>query len=228
MDLPPLVPARLVGRRRRFFADVAFDDGTVAVAHLPNTGRMTSCLRTDGPTPAWLSRADAPTRRLAWTVELTRPHAVDVLVNPLRANRVVGEALPRLFPGHTLARAEARSGAHRFDHHLVGPAGEIWVEVKCATWVRDGVATFPDAVSARATAHLEALVALVAAGARATLVVLVARGDAERFAPADDVDPVWGRALRAAVLAGVGLQVWRADVSPAALRLDVALPVELG
>ncbi len=229
MELPPLIPALLVARRKRFLADVVFPDGAhePAVAHLPNPGRMTACLRDAGPTPCWVSQAPPGQRRLGWTVELTQPGEALVLVNPVRANRVVGEALSRLFPGYT-ALAEQRLGAHRFDFRLTAPGEPTrWLEIKAASLVRDGVAAFPDAVSTRATAHLQALAACVAAGERATLLVLVARGDAEVFTPADDVDPQWGVALRRAVASGVTLAVWRAAVSRERVVLDAPLPVRL-
>lgn len=224
MRLPPLVPALLHARRKRFLADVELPDGARAVAHLANPGRMTRCLRELGPTPCWLSAA-RPGRALPWTVELTRPDEALVLVNPLRANTIVGEALGRLFPGEAPAGAEVRRLGRRLDHRLVGPAGERWVEVKAATLVRDGLAAFPDAPSVRAVHHLAALEAAVAEGARATLVVLVGREDARAFTPADDVDPAWGRALRRALEAGVELQVWRASVSLDAVTVDRPLPM---
>lgn len=227
MLLPPLFPALLRARSKRFLAEVETPDGRVQIAHLPNPGRMTTALRSEGPTPCWCSIADNPKRRLPWTVELTAPGPSLVLVNPQRANAIVGEALPQLFPEHPLRRAEARLGDRRMDFCLEGPAGRCWVEVKCVSLAQDGVAAFPDAVSARATHHLAALSQAVAAGDRAVLILLIGRSDATRFVPAEWVDPAWAAALREAVAAGVEVWAFRAALSLAAITLGAPIPVDL-
>ena len=230
MRLPPLVPGLLLSRRKRFLAEVQWADGRVETAHLPNPGRMTAALRAEGPTPCWCSAATHPGRKLGWTVELTQPAASLVLVNPSRANAIVGEALPALLPGYAHRQAEVPRGAHRLDFCLAGDGGRCWVEVKCLSLAVDGVAAFPDAVSARATAHLGVLEAVVAAGDRAVLVLLVGRGDAARVRPADWIDPAWGAALRRAVAGGVevialGAAVGLTEVAVAGrLPLDLAIP----
>ena len=229
MELPPLTPATLLRRYKRFLADVRLEDGTEVVAHLPNPGRMTSCLRAEGGTPVLLSPGRA---RLPWTVELAMPGESWVLVNPGRANRVVGEAIadgriPEL-AGWPTARAEQRYGERsRVDWLLSDGERRFYVEVKGVTLVRDGVAAFPDAVTSRGARHLAELAARVAAGDRAALVFCVGRGDAREVIPADDVDPAYGRALRAAAAAGVALIAWEADVTPSRIVLRRPLPVRL-
>lgn len=201
-------------------------DGLVRVAHLPNPGRMTTALRSEGPTPCWCSSSDNPKRRLPWTVELTAPDHSLVLVNPQRANAIVGEALPRLFPEHPLRRAERRLGDRRLDFCVEGPAGRCWVEVKCVSLAHDGVAAFPDAVSERATHHLAALSGAVAAGDRAVLILLIGRSDATRFVPAAWVDPAWAMALGQAMASGVEVWAFRAELSLTAITLGARIPVD--
>lgn len=227
MLLPPLFPALLRARSKRFLAEVETPDGRVQIAHLPNPGRMTTALRSEGPTPCWCSSSDNPKRRLPWTVELTTLGPSLVLVNPQRANAIVSEALPRLFPEHPLRMAEARLGDRRMDFCVEGPAGRCWVEVKCVSLAHDGVAAFPDAVSARATHHLAALAGAVAAGDRAVLILLIGRSDATRFVPAEWIDPAWARALREAVAAGVEVWAFRAALSLAVITLGAPIPVDL-
>ncbi|HEY6896935.1 MAG TPA: DNA/RNA nuclease SfsA, partial [Rhodocyclaceae bacterium] len=67
MRLPSLVPGRLLGRRQRFLADVLLDSGEQVVAHCANTGSMLGC-KAEG-SRVWLSPADNPQRKLAWTWE---------------------------------------------------------------------------------------------------------------------------------------------------------------
>ena len=61
-----------------------------------------------------------------------------------------------------------------------GEGGAVWVEIKNVTWVRRGVACFPDAPTARGRKHLADLARCVAAGQRAALVLCAQRADAER------------------------------------------------
>jgi sugar fermentation stimulation protein A len=227
--LPPLTPAMLVRRYKRFLADVRLPDGSVAVAHLANPGRMTSCLR-DDETPVLLSVGRA---KLAWAVELAMPAGAHwVLVTPGRANAVVGEALvagriPAL-AGYGDIRGEQRYGAKsRVDWLLAEGARRAFVEVKNVTLVRGRVAAFPDAVTARGTRHLAELQARVAAGDRGVLVFHVGRADADVVTTADDIDPVYGAALRRAVAAGVELLAFRAEITPEGVTLGAPLPIHL-
>ncbi|MFN7147239.1 MAG: DNA/RNA nuclease SfsA [Myxococcota bacterium] len=231
MRLPPLRPATLVRRYKRFLGDLRFDDGTEAVAHVPNPGRMTACLR-DGETPVLVSEAAGPARKLRWTVELAMPGDAWVLVHPGRANAIVGEALaaggiPEL-AGYAQARPEQRYGeGSRIDWLLTDGARPAYVEVKNATLVRDGIACFPDAVTARGARHLAELEGIVAAGARGVLLFHMGRPNAAAVTPTDDVDPVYGAALRRALRAGVEVLAYRSVVTPDAVTLGEALPVRV-
>ena len=102
-----------------------------------------------------------------------------------------------------------------------------YVEVKNVTLARGGVALFPDAVTARGAKHLRELMAMAARGARAAMLFVVQREDCESFAPADDIDPVYGETLRRAAASGVELFAYGARVSPEELRIERRLPVRL-
>jgi sugar fermentation stimulation protein A len=228
LKLPPLRPALLLRRYKRFLADVRLPDGQVVTAHLPNPGRMTSCLAAE-ETPVLLSEGRG---KLPFVVELARPGEDWVLVHPGRANAVVGEAIaagrvPELVGYHT-ARAEQRYAEDsRVDWLLEGGRGTAYVEIKSATLVRGRRACFPDAVTSRGVRHLEALMAVVARGARGILLFHVGRADADAVSPADDIDPAYGIALRRAARAGVEILAYRADITPPEILLGPPLPVIL-
>jgi sugar fermentation stimulation protein A len=231
MKLPPLVEGRLLGRRQRFFADVDLGGETV-VAHCPNTGSMLGCKMPGSR--VWLSRADNDKRKLAWTWEIVEAApGVPVGIHTGRANRLVEEALAagRLpeMAGFAALRREVKYGWEnsRIDLLLAWADGRLgYLEVKNVTAaVDDGVALFPDAVSARGSKHLRELMAMVAEGHRAAVVFCVQRGDVNQVRPADAIDPAYGRTLRDAIAGGVEAYALAAAVSPAEIVLSRRVPV---
>ncbi len=231
MKLPPLVEGRLLGRRKRFFADVDLGFETV-VAHCPNTGSMLGCK--EPGSRVWLSRADNNKRKLAWTWEIVEAlPGVPVGIHTGRSNALVAEALAAgLLPemaGFERLRREVKYGRERsrIDLLLEWADGRLcYLEVKNVTAaVAAGIALFPDAVSERATRHLRELMAMVAEGHRAAVVFCVQRGDVGEVRPADAIDPDYGRTLRQALAAGVDAYALAAEVSPEEIRLVRRLPV---
>lgn len=229
---PPLVEGRLIRRYKRFLADVRLGD-EIVVAHCPNSGAMTGCAPADAP--VWLTPSDNPKRKLKWTWELVRlPDGTFVNVHSARANAFVEEALevgaiPEL-AGYTERRREVRyDEGSRIDVLLSRPdAPPCYVEVKSVTLgMGDGVSAFPDAVTARGRKHVEALQRRVEAGDRAVLFFCAARTDTVRVRPADEIDPTYGAALRAAAAAGVEVLAYVWDLTPEGVRVRARIPVEL-
>ncbi|RMF73178.1 MAG: DNA/RNA nuclease SfsA [Acidobacteria bacterium] len=227
--VPPLVSGRLLGRRKRFFADVRLDDGRTVVAHLPNTGSMRGC-STPG-SRCWIAPAAGRGRRLAWTLELVESGGVLVSVNTARTNALVAEALarggiPPLAGAARIAR-EVRVGDSRLDFVLERAGRRTLVEVKNVSLVEDGLALFPDAPTARGRRHLELLADRARRGERAVMLFVVARADGKALAPAEAIDPAYAEALRRAAAAGVEVLARRARITPARIELGGAVPVRL-
>lgn len=229
---PTLTPAILIRRYKRFLADVLIEGATHTV-HCPNTGAMLGCA--DPGSEVWLAPSTNPARRTAYTWELVRvASGVVVGVNTGRANALVREAiemgqLPNV-DGSGLIRSEVRFGEEnsRVDLVVIPPAGQsCFVEVKNVTAVvDDGVALFPDAVSARGTKHLRELSRIARAGeSRAIMVYCVQRTDIHEVRPADSIDPAYGAALREALASGVEAYALRGEPSAAACTLDTIIPV---
>ncbi len=230
MYLPPLTEGRLVRRRNRFVAEVDLGD-VVVEAHCPNTGSMLGC-REPG-SRVWLSRADNPSRKLAWTWELVEAApGVTVGIHTGRSNGLVEEAIgaglvPEL-SGFGAVRREVRYGREgsRIDLLLEGGGRRCFVEVKNVTAAVDcGVALFPDAVTERGTKHLRELMGVVEAGDRAAVVFCCQRPDVAEVRPADAIDADYGRALRQARAAGVETYALVAQLTPREIRLVRPAPV---
>jgi sugar fermentation stimulation protein A len=219
MILPsPLLSGRLVRRYKRFFSDVLLKDGQAVTAHCPNTGTMLGVAEPDSE--VWLSVSDNPKRKLPYTWELVRADGALVGINPLNANRVVSGALETgAVPGvdqYGSIRREVRYGeGSRVDFLLSEPGlPDCYVEVKNVHLARqNGLAEFPDAVTARGAKHLAELARVKAAGSRALMLFLVQREDCDRFQVAEDIDPAYGAALGAAVEAGVEVLCLACQVS---------------
>jgi sugar fermentation stimulation protein A len=230
----PLIAGILVRRYKRFLADIVLADGREIVAHCPNSGAMTTC-STPG-SPVWVSAASNPTRKLPWTWEMVQANGVWVGVNTQIPNTAVAAfiaagQIPAL-RGYATVRREVvygSDGRSRIDILLQGKtaADTCHVEVKNATFRVGQHAAFPDAVTLRGQKHLRELTALVAAGQRATMFYFVGRSDCQRFRPADEVDPTYGRLLRVAAQAGVAILAYQMQFSRAGVALGRRLPVDL-
>ncbi len=227
----PVVRGTFLRRYKRFFVDVEVD-GVVHTAHTANTGAMTGLL-VEGA-PVLLTRHDKKTRKLPLELE-----AIDVgggtgasswvVVNTIRANRTAGAFIRAgVFPelGTEVTGTEVKVDDSRVDFTV----GTRLVEVKSVTLRVGAVGRFPDARSERALKHADMLRAHVDGGA--ALVFLCQRTDVERVAPADDVDPAYGVALRRAAAAGVlmlaaSVAVTFDDDGAAQLSCGGRLPVDL-
>jgi sugar fermentation stimulation protein A len=228
----PLQEGVLIRRYKRFLADVQLEDGRELTLHCPNTGSMKHC---GGPgSRVWVRLSDAPGRKLPGTWELveTAPGQL-ACIHSARANRVIAAALAAglITPltGYATHRAEVclKPGGSRFDFLLSDPV-DCAVEVKSVTLgMGGGEGAFPDAVSARGQKHLLELTAMAEEGRRACLLFCVMHSGIEWVRPADEIDPIYGRLLRAAVLAGVQIIAWSVQPSPEGLRIAGQLPVVL-
>jgi sugar fermentation stimulation protein A len=229
----PLIEGRLVRRYKRFLADLELADGTLVTAHCPNPGAMLG-LAVPGAR-ALLSEARSPTRKLAYSWELVEANLPGgrqwVGINTMRPNALVAEAfadttLPAL-AGYSGLRPEVRyAQASRVDFLATGEGmPPCHVEVKnCHLMRSPGLAEFPDCVAARSTRHMADLAAVVGAGGRA-MVVIVVQMWAERFDAARDLDPAFDQAFQAARAAGVAVHAYRCRIDPKGITLADAIPV---
>lgn len=212
--LTDLHKGRLLKRYKRFLADVELADGSIVTAHCPNTGSMESCFYENAA--VWLSPSDNPSRKLAWTWEFTETPGGLIGINTARPNVVIAGAIaenkiPGL-TGYSSLRREVKYGKNSRIDLLLESKGQpsCYVEIKNTTLRRGDAILFPDAVTERGRKHLEELSQIVKTGQRAVMLFFVNRPDGLYFAPADDIDPEYGKALRSAANAGVEILAVRA------------------
>ncbi|MFH1028284.1 MAG: DNA/RNA nuclease SfsA [Pseudomonadota bacterium] len=228
MRLPPLLPATLVRRYKRFLADVMLVDGSIVTVHCPNSGSMKGCAVPGSP--VFLSRSPNPDRKYPLGWELVQADGFWAGINTGLPNRLVREAIEdgtvTELQGYASLRPEVPYGEHsRIDLLLEGATGRCFVEVKNVTLVENGRALFPDAVTTRGQKHLLELMRVVSEGDRGVIFFTVQRGDGNSVSPADAIDPEYGRLLRMALANGVEALAYRALVTPEEIRLTERLPV---
>jgi sugar fermentation stimulation protein A len=229
---PPLVRATLIKRYKRFLADVRLEDGTEVIAHCPNPGSMKTCAE-----PGWgvrITPANNPKRKLKWTLEIVDANGTQIMVNTARPNHIVHEAIKAgLIPelcDYSHIRPEVKYGENsRIDLLLTGDGKEdCYVEIKNVTLLtEDGVAAFPDSVSKRASKHMRELTTMVEAGHSAVVFFLVSRTNVSAMRPADELDPAYGIALRAATSAGVEALAYRLDFGDDSVSVGQRIPIQL-
>ena len=227
---PRLVEGTLIKRYKRFMADVKLRNHHVVTAHCPNSGSMTACCE-PGRT-VYLSRHNKPSRRLKYTWEMIQMEQSLVGVNTMVPNRLTEAAVlagdvPEL-SGYEKVRREVKYGENsRIDLLLEKGTDRCFVEVKNCTLVTDGLACFPDAVTSRGLKHLIELQNQVKQGDRSVMFYLVQRMDANRFEPADHIDPAYGEELRKAVSNGVEMLVYDVKMDLLGIRLNEPVPFQL-
>ncbi|MGW8162066.1 MAG: DNA/RNA nuclease SfsA, partial [Desulfobulbales bacterium] len=91
--------------------------------------------------------------------------------------------------------------------------------------VENGIAMFPDAVTKRGTRHLLELDQLRREGHEAALIFCVQRTDANRFMPAEAIDPVYANTLYSLNRKGLTVLAYQADVKPQEVIITKKIPV---
>jgi len=229
--LPPLQPATLIKRYKRFLADVITADGRELTLHCANTGAMTGCA-TPGDT-VWYSTSDNLKRKYAHSWELSETQSGHwICVNTLRANQVVREAIendriPEL-SGYSKLTAEVRYGAENSRIDLLLQADNrpnCYIEVKSVTLLQHGCGYFPDAVTLRGQKHLRELQAMAEQGQRTVLFFAVLHSGIETVAPAHHIDPRYAELLAQVQQNGVEVVCYGAALSAEGIHL--AKPLHL-
>ncbi len=201
-------------RPNRFSALVKVKD-KILLTFLPNPGRMHELLIPG--TEVILREVLKDTRKTNYDLIGVSHNGQWVSVDSRVPNKLVLEALRKQdikeLSEYSVIKPEYGYGHTRFDFFLTNERESCLLEVKSATLVKDGVAMFPDAVTERGKRHVNDLVKAKKEGYRACVLFLVQRTDAYSFAPDDETDPKFGKALRNAAAEGVEIYAYKMEIS---------------
>jgi len=228
LDTNSLVTHRaiFVERANRFGAWVELA-GRREYVHLPDPGRLKELLVPGNP--VWLRRSARPGRKTGFSLVMAQENGHWISLDTGVPTQVVRHALQAgelpEFAGYTQVRPEFPYGHSRLDFLLTGARGPCLLEVKSVTLVVKGIGLFPDAVSSRATRHLQALIQAVGEGYRAAVLFVVQRDDARAVAANSATDPKFAATLRQAAAAGVEFYARTCQVSPLSITLKDPVPV---
>jgi sugar fermentation stimulation protein A len=153
-------------------------------------------------------------------------------VNTSRTNALVAEAIEsgrieEFRQVESIQREVKVSANSRLDLAVTHQGTLTYVEIKNCSLVEDGCAMFPDAVTARGTKHLRELMGLIENGKGGCIFFLVQRMDADTFAPAAHIDPLYSVTLKEAVQKGVTVLAYQAEVTPQGIDVIRKLPCTL-
>ena len=230
MKWPKLIQGTLIRRYQRFKAEVRLRNNHMVTALCPNTGSMIAC--SEPGRPVYLSRQNAPHRKLKYTWEIIKMPTSLVGINTGVPNKLVKESIlagkiPEL-TGYDRVRSEVPYGRNsRIDLLLEKDRQQCFVEIKNCTLVENGVACFPDAVTTRGQKHLKELQQQVRQGHRSVMFYLVQRMDAGLFRPADHIDTEYGRGLRQAIKTGVEILVYDVRIDFTHIGINKPVPYEM-
>ena len=246
-------PATFIARPNRYVVHAQLASGEVIVAHCADPGRLAELLLPGvrvHVSPAAPPRANAPPRKTGWDLRFVEHPANGRLVSldTRVPNALFAEGLAAGFfseiadyaslyevrrevplPLAVKVYQSAATPHSRADFRLLHHDGSrTWVEVKSASLVVDGVARFPDAVTARGRRHVLELAALARACTRSAIVFIVQRPDAHALEAFRATDPAFAAALDEAHAAGVIIRAATCQVTTHAIWLDRQIPVCVG
>ena len=210
-------------------ADITLSNGESIVAHVPNTGSMTTCWE-KGWT-VYVSQSNNPKRKLAYTLELTDNGHSLISVNTSVTNKIVKEALINQeipeFEGYTDIFPERKINDSRLDFYLEGHSKmNTFIEVKNVTLIgKNSEALFPDSKSVRGQKHLLELINLKKKGYRTVMFYLVNRMDVDSFSPAKLIDPTYYLYLKDAVNNGVEVLAYQTNITTHEITISKRLEV---
>lgn len=218
-------------RRPNRFQGYVIVDGKEELVHVPNTGRCKEILIRG--CKAVIRHENGENRKTRFS--LIAAYKGDKLINidSQIPNKVVEEALKmkkvKGLERYDIVQREKTYGNSRFDFKLTCTEdnSEYYLEVKGVTLESDGHCRFPDAPTERGCKHVMELVEVKNNGIGAGVMFLIQMNGMKDFAPNNDTDPEFGKALRYARSMGVDVFAYQCIITEDELTLDTPVCIRL-
>ena len=226
----PLINAVFIERPNRFITMIEIS-GKKHKSHLPDPGRLKELLI---PGASLLVRPapENKERSTAFTTIMVNLKGQWISLVSTLPNQFVKYSFQKnripIFQKYKLVRPEVTIRNHRFDFLLSNKSGKkFFLELKSVTFVEDGIAKFPDAVTTRGMNHAKTLTDLVKEGEFAGILFVCQRPDATLFEPMWDRDPMFSNVLFNAYKMGVKVWCITLNVSQTEISFNKEIPVNL-
>jgi len=205
----PLYKARLISRPNRFITIVDLN-GKIKKSHLPDPGRLDEIL-IPGVEVYLMPAKNKPKRKTQFSTVIVNHNGQLISLVSTLPNRFIKEMLYKnklqILKRYKMIRPEITIGNHRIDFLLEDRFGsKFYLEVKSVTYVNQGIAKFPDAVTVRGTNHVKLLTKLKKNDIDTGIIFVCQRPDAEIFTPMRERDQNFSEALKNAK--NIGVKIW--------------------
>ena len=224
----PLINAIFIERPNRFITIIEIG-GKKHKSHLPDPGRLKELLIPGvyllvRPAPENKKRSTAFTTIMV-NLKGQWISLVSTLPNQFVKYSFQNKCIP-IFQRYKLVKPEIAIRNHRLDFLLSNKSGKnFFLEVKSVTFVEDGIAKFPDAVTTRGMNHAKILTGLVKEGEFAGILFVCQRPDATLFEPMWDRDPMFSNVLFNAYKMGVKVWCITLNISKTEISFNKKIPV---
>ena len=224
----PLINAIFIERPNRFITIIEIG-GKKHKSHLPDPGRLKELLIPGvyllvRPAPENKKRSTAFTTIMV-NLKGQWISLVSTLPNQFVKYSFQNKCIP-IFQRYKLVKPEIAIRNHRLDFLLSNKSGKnFFLEVKSVTFVEDGIAKFPDAVTIRGMNHAKILTGLVKEGEFAGILFVCQRPDATLFEPMWDRDPMFSNVLFNAYKMGVKVWCITLNISKTEISFNKEIPV---
>jgi len=224
------IPAIFIKRPNRFITIVNIN-GINHKSHLPDPGRLKELLFPG----AKLYVRPAPInsiRKTRFTTVFVEHNGQLISLVTTLPNKFVKESLIKkklpMYKEFTLIRTEVPIKNHRIDFLLENKErAYFYLEVKSVTYVENGIAKFPDAITKRGMLHLKLLKSLVDKGHNAGILFVCQRPDAHLFQPMWERDPIFSTTLLDAFNHGVKVRCITLNILKSQITFNTEIPLNL-
>ena len=198
--------ATFINRPNRFTATLELKNKDIILAHVHDSGRIKELLFPENK--VLLRKAkNIENRKTLWDVIAAYSNDNEEILINSSIHRYITDNYFKdsdisCFGKYDLIKPEIKYGNSRLDYLIEKNGEKIYIETKGVSLSIDGIATFPDAPSVRATKHLKELIEIKKSGNRAAIVLIILR-DSNFFTPNYETDPIFYKTFYEALEAGV-------------------------